>query len=222
MAQGVIRQPAIPHLDLSGVPVVVPHVVIQAADDFRSHVLQEDVCPAFPLKILLYSFSGSLLVLHRRLSVAASDGISDVFVTPFQPGGRTVDTILLPGLLVELRRIEDPVGADGHGLEIGPLVDALSICSIVRDQIQMKVLPLAEAFLVVFHIQAPVNPFQCSFLDFDFHCQKAFAVWDSGLAAGFVKRLFTRFIVSTFFWSTIFAYTSVIWMQLCPISLLTT
>ena len=78
MTEGVVGQPAIPHLNLSGVPVVVPHVVIQAADDFRSHVLQEDVRPSNSVKILLYSFADSLLVLHRRFSVVASGGIADI------------------------------------------------------------------------------------------------------------------------------------------------
>ena len=78
--------------------------------------------------------------------------------------------------------------------------------SVVRNQLEVKVLPLAEALLVVLEVQSPVPSFQWSFLDLDFHNQSAFAVW----IAGWANRLFTRFIVSTFFWSTIFAYTSVI------------
>ena len=167
--QGEIGQPSLPLLDLAGIPVVVPHIVIQAADDFRVHVLQEDVRPVDTVKILFDTLADSQLMTHRRFAVAATCGVPDIFITPFQPGRRPVDSVLRLRLLIELRRIEEPVGSDRHSLEIGPLVDVLGVGSILRYQIQMQVLPLAETFLVVFQIKAPVPSFQCPFLDFDFH-----------------------------------------------------
>ena len=63
MTQGIVRQSALPKLDLAGIPVIVSHVVIQTADDFRSHILQEDVRPADTVKILADTLADSCLFL---------------------------------------------------------------------------------------------------------------------------------------------------------------
>ena len=149
-------------------------------------------------QISLNPSAHDILVLYHLFTVTVQHGTLHIITAPLEPGHGLGRFVFFPlFLLLERRRGEDALRPYLLRLSVGLPVEHPCVRSVIGYKVQMQVLSFAEARFVVFQIQAAVSGCQHSHFDFYFH--------KILLLIGYTNILFTRFIVSIFFLSTILA-----------------